>query len=192
MTTQLLTRLTRCTLAELHECNPIPGFNGYYASQDGVIWSFRKQHRVAGTLSNVAHAISLRPNSAGYLMAAVIKDGTTRPRTVFVHRLVLLAFVGFPPPGKNECCHGNGIKTDNRISNLRWGSRNDNIRDKVSHGTIPRGENAPRVTLTESDVGVILRLRDSGMMQKDICKLFAVSRVQICRICNRQQWAHVA
>jgi hypothetical protein len=50
-----------------------------------------------------------------------------------VHELVLSTFAGLRP-AKHECCHINGIPTDNRLENLRWGTRSDNIRDSVRHG----------------------------------------------------------
>lgn len=51
-----------------------------------------------------------------------------------VHALVLLAFVGPRPAGMQQICHGNGDGTDNRLSNLRYGSASDNTLDMVRHG----------------------------------------------------------
>jgi hypothetical protein len=47
--------------------------------------------------------------------------------------LVLLSFVGAPAPAQ-ECRHLNGIPADNRLENLCWGSRSENIKDKTAHG----------------------------------------------------------
>lgn len=57
-----------------------------------------------------------------------------RPRTVAVHRLVLEAFVGPCPPGM-ECCHNNGVASDNRLCNLRWDTSSENKYDWVRSGT---------------------------------------------------------
>lgn len=51
-----------------------------------------------------------------------------------VHELVLLAFVG-EKPHKHECRHLNGNPADNRLENLAWGTRSENIKDAVAHGT---------------------------------------------------------
>lgn len=52
----------------------------------------------------------------------------------YVHRLVLEAFVG-PCPDGMEACHGDGVRTNNALRNLRWDTRSENHRDKVRHGT---------------------------------------------------------
>lgn len=49
-------------------------------------------------------------------------------RRVFVHRLVLDAFVG-PCPDGMEGCHNNGNPADNRVENLRWDTRSANVID---------------------------------------------------------------
>lgn len=47
--------------------------------------------------------------------------------------MVLNAFVGPPPPGF-EGCHKDGDRANNALSNLYWGTRSDNQRDRVRHG----------------------------------------------------------
>jgi hypothetical protein len=73
----------------------------------------------------------LRPGPSNYGHLSVVLG---RRNTRMVHTLVLEAFVGPRPPGK-EACHGNGQPGDNRLSNLRWGTRSENIADAVRHGT---------------------------------------------------------
>lgn len=55
-------------------------------------------------------------------------------RLRYVHRLVLEAFVG-PCPKGMQCRHLNGIPTDNRLENLRWGTPSEDNYDRVRHGT---------------------------------------------------------
>lgn len=54
----------------------------------------------------------------------------------FIHRLVLEAFVG-PCPDGMQTCHWNDDPSDNRLSNLRWGTRSDNVRDMIRNGGHP-------------------------------------------------------
>jgi hypothetical protein len=48
--------------------------------------------------------------------------------------MVLEAFVGPRPPGK-EACHGPEGHLDNSVANLRWDTRTNNILDAVREGS---------------------------------------------------------
>lgn len=54
-------------------------------------------------------------------------------RTVSAQELVLTAFVGLRPDGL-EALHRNDIPSDNRLTNLWWGTRSDNLHDAVRNG----------------------------------------------------------
>jgi len=65
----------------------------------------------------------------GYLATTINYD------FVFVHTLVLTAFVG-PRPPSLEARHLNGNPQDNRWpENLAWGTHSENEKDKIKHGT---------------------------------------------------------
>jgi len=91
-------------------------------------------------------------------------------KTVCVHRLVLETFVG-PKPDGQEACHINGDPTDNRVENLYWGSRSQNMQDMSRHGTHAKirmpGESHPQAKLTEEDVRQIRarHIRGDGRRQ---------------------------
>lgn len=61
----------------------------------------------------------------------------------YVHRLVLETFVG-PRPEGMEACHNNGDPTDNRLGNLRWDTRSENVKDAVRHGVVLGAANAAK------------------------------------------------
>lgn len=70
-------------------------------------------------------------NKQGYHTVSLSRSGkSTSTKT---HRIVAEAFHGTAPPG-TECCHKNDIKQDNRANNLYWGTRSDNLRDRVKNG----------------------------------------------------------
>lgn len=51
-----------------------------------------------------------------------------------VHQLVLIAFRG-PARAGQVTRHLDGDRTNPRLANLRWGTRSENVRDAVKHGT---------------------------------------------------------
>ena len=117
---------------------PIPGWDGYYeVSDQGRVKSCaRSIHRSDGSVWPIKERI-LKPAHAlnGYLTVSLSRvDGIKRS---YVHRLVLESFAG-PAPEGTECCHWNGVRDDNRLCNLRWGTRSANMFDAVRHGTHPR------------------------------------------------------
>jgi hypothetical protein len=86
----------------------------------------------------------LRPRTVrgGYL-TVMAYDGTGAARQVYIHHLVLTAFVGSRPEGQ-EACHGDGGPGDNRLENLRWDTRDANIQDRID--SRPRCKNGHQWT----------------------------------------------
>ena len=106
----------------------IPGFDGYEASSLGRIRSVDRRlsdGRLAGGV-----ILTATEDDNGYPRVTLSLDG--RPRTVQVHQLVLLAFRGRCPRGK-ETRHLNGVRNDNRLSNLAYGTHSQNGLDKARH-----------------------------------------------------------
>jgi hypothetical protein len=100
----------------------VPGYDGKYeVSDQGRVRSFQRSPQ----------GVILRPGRmpSGHLSVAL-----GRGNSQCVHKLVLLAFVG-AAPAKHECRHLNGDPADNRLENLCWGTRSENINDAVRHGT---------------------------------------------------------
>lgn len=108
----------------------LPDYEGLYEVSDlGRVKSLsrldRKGRRVRGRL------LSITTHPSGHKQVKLSRDGVYRQGKL--HRLVLIAFVG-PPPPACEVLHGDGDPANNRLSNLRWGSRSENLRDRVRHG----------------------------------------------------------
>ena len=64
----------------------------------------------------------------GHQQVCLCKEGIENHQ--FVHRLVLLAFVG-PCPEGMEVCHNDSDPTNNRLDNLRYDTRSGNKIDSV-------------------------------------------------------------
>lgn len=104
----------------------IPGWD-YEASSEGRI-----RNRVTGRIlkphKNIKTGgrVTKKPG-APYWRLELWKDGTFKK--FHVHRLVLEAFVGPRPPGK-QCRHLNGDSLDNRLENLAWGTNQEDCEDR--------------------------------------------------------------
>jgi uncharacterized protein YwbE len=120
----------------------VPGYEGQYeVSDQGRVRSFRRNSQ--------GHILKPGRMPAGHLSVAL-----GRGNSQCVHKLVLLAFVGAAPE-RHECLHINGVPNDNRLPNLRWGTRSENNVDAVLHQR--RGK------LTESQVKDIrARVKSEG------------------------------
>lgn len=59
-----------------------------------------------------------------------------RAHTKSVHQLVCRAFNG-EPESSHEVRHLNDVKADNRAENLAWGTKTDNMHDRVRNGIHP-------------------------------------------------------
>jgi hypothetical protein len=116
----------------------IPGYEGQYqVSNMGRVRSLdrvvMRKHRWGGHLvawKYKGKILSGKPKGSGHLNV-----GLGANNTKLVHRLVLLAFVGEPKNGQ-ECLHTNGNPQDNRLSNLRWGTRVENKNDERKHAQL--------------------------------------------------------
>lgn len=113
----------------------IPGYEGFYeVSNCGNVRSltrFVPYGRHKG-MTYKGKDLSLFV-SGSYLSVKLAKAGVTR--TVYVHELVLLAFVGPRPPMEDRCeiRHLDGDKTNNHLSNLKYGTVKENAADRKLH-----------------------------------------------------------
>ena len=123
--------------------------------------------------------------NTGYAQIDLWKNG--KSRTFLVQRLVLEAFVGPMPPGK-ECSHINGNRLDNRLENLEYDTPQGNCNRRIEHGTLVRGSKHHQAKLTEEQVLEIWRLRGQ-VTQRELAQQFGVAHIQIGRIHLGQTWA---
>jgi len=165
---------------------PIPNFPGYSVTDTGEVRSEPRKGRVSGRWLKPGH-------SDGYLFVVLCRDGKQYPCRV--HRLVLEAFVG-PCPAGMGTCHANGIRTDNRVSNLRWDTRVANAQDAVKHGTSggfkARGETSSAAKLTEQQVRQIREEYNTGQFfQWEIAERHGITRPTVGCIIRGETWKHL-
>lgn len=105
------------------EWKTIPGAERYEASRSGHI-------RVAAT----KHVLARKTDGKGYLQVGLTLERGAKRRWFRVHRLITLTFFG-PCPDGEEVLHGKAGQENNSTSNLRYGTRGENINDTVADGT---------------------------------------------------------
>lgn len=147
----------------------IPGFSRYQVSSFGQVRSFRgKSVRV----------LKPRCHNSGYRSVCLRANGESHER--LIHRLVLEAFVR-GPSGDEEARHRNGDKTDNRIANLSWGSKAENMQDASRHGTAG-ARMKQRAQIDPAVIEAIRSRRAAGALLTDLAADYGIDRRKVCAI----------
>lgn len=159
----------------------VKGYEGFYSiTKDGRIWSHWKN----GWMTP-------RFNKQGYPIAVL--NGRRKARYPRIHNLVAQAFIP-NPEGKPEINHKNGIKTDNRVGNLEWCTRRENVLHSYRVGLrkAPVGEDCPLATLTEE---LVLQLRAEYKKKefgyRKMAEKFGINQVTIRHVILRHCWKHI-
>lgn len=106
----------------------IEGWRGYYqVSNTGRV---RSVDRIISRSRNGDKLVKgkilvLRDDKDGYKVVHLRDSSTKRNKLLKVHRIVALAFIP-NPQDKKQIDHINGIRSDNRVENLRWCSASEN------------------------------------------------------------------
>lgn len=135
---------------------------GYEISDYGNI----RSRRTLGGIHGIKRDGSFRkinPGLAGNgYFTVVLYDRNKNKKTFCIHHLVAKEFIGEKPPGC-EIDHINRIKTDNRVSNLRYVSRAINVRN-----------GGGRTKLSIKDVIEIRKRNSNGESQRSLAREFGV------------------
>jgi hypothetical protein len=91
----------------------IPNYPNYSVTEDGRVWSHRRNIYLKPNLTRLGYAYINLSNENGIISKTI-------------HRLVAYAFIN-NIYNKKEVNHINGIKHDNRVENLEWSTRLENI-----------------------------------------------------------------
>jgi hypothetical protein len=166
------------------EYRKVAGFTGYKVGDNGAVWSCRTFQGVVG---NKWRKLSARTSKNGYINVVLCRGAGQKIQPTAVHRLVLEAFVGMCPEGM-ECCHRDGNRSNNSLSNLRWGTHQSNIDDREKHGKTRRGEYNGAAKLSQLNVNEIRTLLSRGVAQKLIAKRFKVSQSAVSLIKLGKKW----
>jgi hypothetical protein len=118
---------------------PAPDYEGYYeVSDQGRVRSLDRVVLQRNPYSDKARKVykgrilALRHKTGGYLNVKFCVD--QKHRELRVHRLVLQAFDPREDWGQCEVNHINNVRDDNRLENLEWSSRSENMKHAYKHG----------------------------------------------------------
>lgn len=130
-------------------------------------------------------------NSEGYVELTVRvwnrETQTFKSRSARVHALMLEAFVG-PRPDGCVSRHLNGVRTDNRVENLAWGTHRENALDRRIHGTQQVGSRSNFAKLTEEQV---MEIRRSPLSPSELAPIYGVHRETIRAARDGKKWKHL-
>lgn len=162
----------------------IPGYEGsYQVSDQGRVRSVDRVQGAKNPRTNRRHTRTyrgklLRSATTPCGECVVLGRGSG---TRYIHVLVALAFIG-PRPPKHDVCHANGDNTDNRVENLRYGTRSENNEDMVRHG---------KRWLPVSTVHEIRRRVAAGERQADVGRALGVKHGTVSDIINGRSYSCV-
>lgn len=168
----------------------IPNYSRYSVSEDGKIYSTNYK--------NSGKTKELNPSTSkdGYPQTMLQRDDG-KYCTKKVHWFIALAFLGERGQGL-EVNHKNGIKTDNRISNLEYVTRSENVKHAYENGLAKRfhGSSNHFSKLTEKDVLEIrAHVKNSPTRhygRKELAKKYGISEGHLKKIVNSKDvWNHI-
>lgn len=131
----------------------IPGYEGYYkASSLGRIkkMPYITKNRVGGLMQKEERIIKPTKSKKGYLKTRLYLSPTNfKPYSV--HRLIAITFLSPPDKSMDQVNHINGLKDDNRASNLEWSNNSHNIKHAWANGlhkpNLPKGTGSPHAVI---------------------------------------------
>ncbi|MCP4984926.1 MAG: HNH endonuclease [Colwellia sp.] len=122
-------------------------------------------------------ALTLFINKCGYFFCYPYLNG--KKHTILFHRLVAKTFI--PNPENKPCVnHINGIKTDNRASNLEWCTYKENNNHAMENGLInSKGGDRPKLNL---EIAQNIRMEYPQMNMSELSRKYKVHRNSIKKI----------
>ena len=161
---------------------PVPGFY-LEASSEGRVRSTPRTIVRKNGAPQFCPGKVLTPNPGnkyGHLYVTARAIGSEKQNYYAVHALVALAFHG-PRPDGQITRHEDGDLTNNRPSNLKYGTYTDNKADEAIHG---RG----RARLLRHEVDTMRVLKLYGVKNKDLSRMFSIDPGQVSKICSGKSW----
>lgn len=158
---------------------PIPGWTGYEVSDHG---------KVRSLVGGKPRLLKIQLQPTGHYRTHLTANKKTKG--LFVHRLVLEAFVGPCPHGKTDCAHLDGNPANNHVSNLMWATRQENMQHRIDHGRNTVGKDI-KVKMNAERVIEMRMAYKGGANLKELAAQFGISTTQARGIVRGVWWRSV-
>jgi hypothetical protein len=166
------------------EWRPIADYEGYFVSNMGRVCSVdRYVPRSSSPQFCRGRLLRPGPQMTGHLTVSLMRYNSKQ-----VHVLVLNAFVGSCPDGC-EGLHWDDDPSNNALSNLRWGTRAENIQDALRNGGKLIGERIRHAKLTDERVRWIRA--NSQYSMNSLAGMLGVSCAAVKQVLDGVTWKHV-
>lgn len=172
----------------LDHWRPVVGWEDLYeVSRNGELRSVDRRITGPTGYDRFMHGMPKRIHydRYGYARASLARPG--KSVTAQMHVLVCEAFHGPRPSADAEVCHGNDIRSDNRIENLSWGTRQSNAAEMAQRNRI-KGARHPRAKLTAFQAFMIQEVPRKRGNGPALAKALGVNPWVIHSIWSRTNW----
>lgn len=170
---------------DVEEWRDIDGYEGTYkVSNYGRIKSYRNSRK--------GYILTPGCNKFEYLQAHLIDD-ELKNHTASISRIVAQAFIP-NPNGYPEVNHKSGNKNDNRVENLEWCTRSQNMlhMHRELYPDITKGEKNGMAVITEKEALEIYNLAiKEEYTLKEIGDMYGISLCTVSEIKTGRKWSHV-
>lgn len=130
--------------------------------------------------------ISIYKTDKGYSRVGL--QVNNKCKSFLVHRLVAQTFIE-NPLDKPQVNHINGIKNDNRVENLEWATRFENMKHAYDNGLLEANkilkgyqDNHPYEKVNNKQKLMIYTLIKNGFSSKDVSDVFNINSVYASKI----------
>jgi hypothetical protein len=151
----------------------IPGYSNYAISNYGEVYSHITKRY-----------LGLHESDNGYLRVNVVGDNGVK-KSEFVHKLVLLTFVGPRPKGMITRHYPDQNRKNNRLDNLSYCDQQQNNWDRIENGTYNQA------SLTTEQVIHIKQMIKEKFTHKQIQEYYDISPAVISNIRHNNIWQNI-
>lgn len=166
----------------------IPGWEGLYTvSTYGRVRSYDRIVGAAHNSTALRKGRILTPvKLSNKYLGVTLADEQVR-KQIMIHNLVLLTFRG-PKPKGHHARHLDCNSSNNKLSNLKYGTPTTNALDSIRNGKTARGIKHGMAKLTESQV---VAIRSSSADREYLGEKYGIHPGHVYHVQNRNVWKHI-